>query len=185
MRIIGGEKGGRPIAGPGPKEVRPMRHAVRKALFDILRSEVAGSNFLDLFAGTGSVGLEALSRGAAWATFVERMPEALRLIRKNLKELDMEDRAHVYAGEVEDFLRRSSAKDRTFQLVFLGPPYGKGLTSSTLKTLVDSPSLDEEAIVAAEVFKKNDLPHSFGRLKMVERRDYGQNRLVFYRFFRL
>ena len=87
MKIISGEKKGHKIFGPGPKKIRPMRHSVRKALFDILQNVIDGSRFLDLFAGTGGVGLEALSRGAAHVTFVDDFSEAVNLIGKSVEKL--------------------------------------------------------------------------------------------------
>lgn len=135
MQIISGEKKGYKIYGPGPDKVRPMRQLVRKALFDILRQVVPGSHFLDLFAGTGSVGLEALSRGADRVTFVDRFSEATKLINKNLEKLSYTSSASVYHMETEAALEKFDRRDRRFDLVFLGPPYDQGLSGETLELL--------------------------------------------------
>lgn len=181
MQIISGEKKGYKIYGPGPEKVRPMRQLVRKALFDILRQVVPESNFLDLFAGTGSVGLEALSRGADRATFVDRFSEATKLINKNLEKLDYTSSANVYQMKVEAAIDKFDARDRRFDLVFLGPPYDKGLSDETLDLLGQKKVAKSGSVVAVEVFFKNDLDDSYGNLGKIKESEYGQNKLVFYR----
>lgn len=181
MQIISGEKKGYKIYGPGPKKVRPMRQLVRKALFDILRQVVPKSNFLDLYAGTGSVGLEALSRGADRAAFVDRYSEATKLINKNLEKLNYTNSASVYDMEVEAAIEKFDRRDRRFDLVFLGPPYDKGLSEETLALLGENKVAQKGSVVAVEVFFKNDLADSYGDLEMIKESEYGQNKLVFYR----
>lgn len=181
MKIISGKKKGRKIVGPGPKVVRPMRQLVRKALFDILQNVVTGSDFLDLFSGTGSVGLEALSRGANSATFVDNLPESVKMIGKNIEKLGYQKKTTVYGMDVGDALEKFEMRDRRFDLIFLGPPYGEGLTVQTLEQLSENRTVKDWGIVAAEVFFKNDLSDSFGRLELIDSREYGQSMLLFYR----
>ena len=181
MRITGGELGGRRLRAPDSAEIRPMRDQVRAALFNILMDVVEDSVFLDLFAGTGSVGLEALSRGASRAVFVDRGREARELLQQNIDELDLSDRAEIRADDVSDAITRLEQLDERFDLVFVGPPYGRDLAPTTLDQLSASRVLAPDAIVVAEVFKKESVADAYGRLARFDQREYGDNRLVLYR----
>lgn len=181
MHIIGGKKKGHKLYGPGPDEIRPIRHLVRKALFDILHKVVPGSNFLDLFAGTGSVGLEALSRGADHVTFVDRFSGATKLINKNVEKLGFSNSTNVCQMETEEALDKFDRRDRRFDLLFVGPPYGEGLEGDTLNQLGRNKVAKNRGLVAVEVFFKNDLARSYGSLVKIKESEYGQNKLVFYR----
>lgn len=181
MKIISGEKKGRKIFGPGPEAVRPMRQLVRKALFDILRNVVPESDFLDLFSGTGGVGLEALSRGANRAAFVDNLHESIRMIGKNIEKLGYQDKTTVYEMDVKNALEKFKLRDRRYDLVFLGPPYGEGLTVKTLQKFKGTNIVSDWGIIAGEVFFKNDLPEKFGKIELIDSREYGQSRLVIYR----
>jgi len=181
MQIISGERKGKKLYGPGPEEIRPIRHLVRKALFDILRQVISGSLFLDLYAGTGSVGLEALSRGANHVTFVDQLPDATRLINKNLDALTYTNRATVYQMDTEEALEKFDHRDRRFDIVFLGPPYQEGLSKATLKQLGRNKVVKQGGLVGVEVFFKNDLADGYDKLVKIKEREYGQNKLAIYR----
>jgi 16S rRNA (guanine966-N2)-methyltransferase len=181
MQIISGEKKGYKIYGPGPDEIRPISHLVRKALFDILRQVVADSKFLDLYAGTGSIGLEALSRGATSATFVDHFSEATKLINKNVEKLNYTGTANVYRMKAEKAIDKFHRRDRRFDIVFLGPPYDQGLAEEALYHLRGKNVVRDGGIVAVEVFFKNDLEISYDDLERIKKSEYGQNKLVFYR----
>ncbi len=177
MRITGGHLSGRTLIAPKTREIRPMRDAVRLSLFNILSEVVPDSRFLDLFAGTGGVGIEALSRGASQATFVDDLPEALDLIRQNLAALGVSERAEVLGEDVFYALGHLTGYD----LVFVGPPYGKDLEDKTLKKLAGSNCLTEGAIVVTELFQKDRVEARYGKLVQIDARRYGDNRLVFFR----
>lgn len=121
MRIIAGMLRGRTLAAPRDLRTRPMLEKTRGALFNILGEQVEGRRVLDLFAGTGSLGIEALSRGAAWVTFVERDAGTLRCLERNRRELGIEGRSEVWGMAVEGAVARAAG--RGFDLVFLDPPY--------------------------------------------------------------
>lgn len=176
MRITGGTFSGRKLLAPTQHDTRPMRDAVRMALFNILGTAVEGVRFLDLFAGTGGVGLEALSRGAAQATFVENLPAALDVLRQNVVQLGVEDRAEVVA---QDVFRALLTPRLAFKLAFVGAPYGKGLAHRALGALQPA-QLAPDAVVVAEVFYKEPLEADYGLLHQVDRRRYGDNLLVFF-----
>jgi 16S rRNA (guanine966-N2)-methyltransferase len=120
VRVVAGRLGGRRLAAPAGAGTRPTSDRVREALFSAL-GEVGGARVLDLFAGSGALGIEALSRGAAEATFVERSAPALRALRSNLEALEL--RAEVHRADARGFLRNASRAGDTYDLVFLDPPY--------------------------------------------------------------
>ncbi|MDP9386272.1 MAG: 16S rRNA (guanine(966)-N(2))-methyltransferase RsmD [Actinomycetota bacterium] len=121
MRVIAGRYGGRRLQAPPGRETRPTSDRVREALFSVLGEQVAGARVLDLFAGSGALGLEALSRGAADVTFVDASPAAIRALRANLAALGAE--AEIVRGDALAALRNARADARQYDLVFLDPPY--------------------------------------------------------------
>ncbi|MFW6006042.1 MAG: 16S rRNA (guanine(966)-N(2))-methyltransferase RsmD [Candidatus Bipolaricaulota bacterium] len=181
MKIISGEKKGYKIYGPGPEEIRPMRHSVRKALFDILQNVVEDSRFLDLFAGTGSVGLEALSQGARHATFVDTLAESVKLIGKSVEKLGYQEVTTLYEMEVSAAIDKFKSRDRRFDIIFIGPPYEEGLTKQTLIQLKSTKVIRQWGIVGVEVFFKTDLQEKYGELERIDSREYGQSKLAIYR----
>lgn len=123
MRVIGGLARGRQILAPRGKRTRPTSDYLREVLFDLLMHQVEGRTFLDLYAGTGAVGIEALSRGAAAAVFVEHNRLALTMLCRNLETSGFRDRAEVVPMEVLRYLRRTACGSRQFDLIFLDAPY--------------------------------------------------------------
>lgn len=183
MRVIGGEKGGARLLELEHEQIRPMRAEVRAGLFNMIQDLVPESRFLDLFAGTGSVGIEALSRGAGECTFVDSLPEAVKLIKMNLAKLGLTGQAKVYQLDVFEALARFERRGRRYDLIFIGPPYGRGLGARTLELLADTSILDEDSLVIVELFKKErpKLGESYGRLSLVRERRYGDNLILLYR----
>lgn len=181
MRITGGTLRGRKLIAPKGSAIRPMRDQVRSALFSILGDLVEGSRFLDLFAGTGSVGLEALSRGASFAVFVDESREAVKIVERNLQELGLAARAEILQDDVFRALERLHRRGERFDLVFVGPPYGQELAHKALERLGELSLLCDDALVVTEVFKKEQLEGRYGSLTLVDERTYGDNALKFYR----
>lgn len=185
MRILAGRLGGRPLIEPTRQikcSLRPMREAVRAALFDILDDSVTGARFLDLFAGTGSIGLEALSRGARSCAFVDSSEEACRIIRKNIENLGLVQQTSVYQLDALKAIEMFHQQGQQFDLVFSGPPYGKELAHKTLAHLSSHPIVSPGALVVTEIFKKEKVQAEYGFLQSLEERTYGDNRLWFYRW---
>ena len=123
MRIIAGQYRSRVLAAPAGMATRPTSDRLRETLFNVLAPRIAGARFLDLYAGSGAVGIEALSRGAAQVVFVERAPAALKALRQNLERLGIEAGFEIHAKSVEGFLRSAGVKRELFEVVFLDPPY--------------------------------------------------------------
>jgi len=169
MRVTGGELGGRRLRAPR-EGARPTADRVREALF--ARLEVAQARVLDLFAGSGALGIEALSRGAAHAVFVERAPRCLAALRANLAALALGERAEVVAGDATQALRRLAASGRRFDLVLLDPPYASDEAARTLGALARSEVLADGAIVVVESSRHRPPPAVAG-LEAIDERRYG------------
>ena len=146
MRVITGTARGRRLKELEGMETRPTTDRVKEGLFSALQFDIEGRRVLDLFAGTGQLGIECLSRGAASAVFVERRPDAVQLIRDNLRTTELQDRARVVAGEAMAFLEGREK----FDLVFLDPPYQSGLLEQALDRLTRFDILNPHGIIVAE-----------------------------------
>ncbi|MBI5695380.1 MAG: 16S rRNA (guanine(966)-N(2))-methyltransferase RsmD [Nitrospirae bacterium] len=183
MRISGGESRGRRLMGPRHGGVRPTSDKVREALFSILAARVEGSVFLELFAGTGAVGIEALSRGAARAVFVDASSKSTRLIRENLNALGYRDRAAVVAKDALQFMKKDAAGLGPFGLAFVDPPYHEEVGDKAMDALGSDEAagvLTDGAVVVYEHFKKHAAPESFGRLARLREYVYGDTVLTLY-----
>ena len=171
MRIIAGQMRGVGLAslgkGDAAAHLRPTTDRVRESLFNVLRAHIDFDDIrvLDLFAGTGALGLEALSRGAAHATFVDNGRFAQRLIKENVAKLRVQDRAEVIASPAD----RLGSAPSPVDLVFLDPPYGKGLGTTALKTAVNGGWIAPGTLV---VWEEND-PQSADGFETLDQRRYG------------
>ena len=177
MRITGGIGRGRTLKVPAGKKVRPTSDKVKQALFNILGDRIAGARFLDLFAGAGAIGIEALSRGAAQVVFVDASRESLAVIRRNIDTLELGGRTQVVAARTESFLRRPSGP---FDIVFLDPPYRMEL-APLLRQIAGAGIVKPEGIVIAEHFKKQASPARADGLELTREAVYGDTVLAFYR----
>lgn len=182
MRVIGGADRGRRLAAPRGLRTRPTAERVREALFDILGPAVRGSRVLDLFAGTGAVGIEALSRGAARAVFVEHDREALRALRANLAALRVSrERARVVAGDALAALATLGVTEAPFDLVFLDPPYEDARVQRALETLARGALLSAGAAIVVQHFAKTPVLPPSGLVVDREARRFGETTLTFFR----
>ncbi len=182
MRIIGGERRGQKLAQWHGLPIRPLRDRVRTALFDVLVDVLPDAVFLDLFAGTGAVGLEALSRGARHATFVENSPRAARLIRENVDRLEYRSRAEVLFQDALVAVRELARRGRMFDVCFIGAPYETSLGHTALAHLSLHRPLSEGAVVVLELHHKDAMRQEQGLLHLEMERLYGETRLGYYRF---
>jgi 16S rRNA (guanine966-N2)-methyltransferase len=174
MRVTGGTLGGRRLVAP-PNGVRPTADRVREALFARL-SDLDGVCVLDLYAGTGALGIEALSRGAARVVFVERSNASLAALRRNLSALDLDDRARVVRGDVCGALRRLAGERLRFDLVLADPPYEDRELAAPLGLLVSGGLLAPGATVVVERSRRHPLPAVAGLVSHDTRR-YGDTEL--------
>lgn len=174
MRIVGGIYRGRKLAEFNGEAIRPTADSVRESLFNILQFKVAGSVFLDLYAGTGAIGIEALSRGAEAVVFNDRSKESVALINKNLTLLKIQNDVRVSCAEAETFLRLTEQK---FDIVFLDPPYLNGVSPEVYERLPEI--LTENGIVIYENEKPFD--GEIAGLTLYNRRKYGRVHLSFFK----
>ncbi len=177
MRIISGKHKGKEIKAPA--NIRPTQDKVRKAIFDIL-GDLEGVSFLELFAGSGAVAFEALSRGAAQTSLVEDNPDCLRAIRKNIESLK-EEACTLEQTQTEKAIKNYQKQARLFDIIFLDPPYYKELAKKTLQTLAAYDILTPNGLIVVQHFKKDDLPSSAGDLTLFKRKIYGDTIISIYK----
>ena len=180
MRIIAGLYRGRVLTGPPSSEVRPTSDRLRETLFNILGDRLVDSRFLDLCAGSGAVGIEALSRGAVHTTFVDRSRKMCLLVEKNLRSLQIDASQYlVVSADASDFVR--SARERAWDLVYFDPPYKDDyLPVHELLGAEKRERLSENGLVIVEHFHKNKLPEEIQRLARVRLVKQGDSCLSFY-----
>lgn len=178
MRVIAGSAKGRKLKPPRRSETRPILDRVKVALFDILGGVVVDAEFLDLFAGTGSVGIEALSRGAKRASFVEHSRDAVRVIKENLALTGLADRALVLHQDVFKFL--AQARGKQYDVIYVAPPQYRDLVPRTLQALDSIKLLSPQGIIVAQWFPKERTPVELHNLQLTMERQYGDTLLSFY-----
>jgi 16S rRNA (guanine(966)-N(2))-methyltransferase RsmD len=182
MRIIAGTYRSRLLTAPAGMATRPTSDRLRETLFDVLGARIQGAAFLDLYAGSGAVGIEALSRGGARTAFVERARGALKALRENLARLGISRVAQVYAMSAARFLRAAEAA-QPFDLVFLDPPYEASEEYEAALMLLENAAarwLVEGAVVIAEHRRNQRLKDRYGRLEQTRLLEQGDAALSFY-----
>lgn len=178
VRVTGGVLAGRRLLR-GPPDVRPSGDRLRESVFARLGS-CEGLRVLDLYAGTGTLGIEALSRGAEWVVFVERSARSVATLRGNLRALDLEGRVRVLRGEVGSTLRRLGRAPEQFDLVLLDPPYAAGAAEPTLRGLVEGTLLSDRGVVILERSRHHPIADVPGLVPGDERR-YGDSVICWFR----
>lgn len=180
MRIIAGSARGRRIAAPKGSAIRPTADRVREALFNILPRDLAGMQVLDLFAGSGSLSLEALSRGAESALLVDESEAAAKLIRRNVDALGFADRARIWKHPVGKALSRLADEGAAYDAIFLDPPYDGGWVGKTLAAVARAGTLQAEGVAVAEHSPRERVEEQYGALACRDRRQYGDTVLSFF-----
>ena len=191
LRIIAGQYGSRLIQAPSGSKTRPTSEMARESLFNIIREEVADSRFLDLFAGSGAVGIEALSRGAKEATFVDFDRDCCELIKKNLTTLDAPRRSwHVVNADIERQFARKLYKDadlrfvpagKTFDIIFADPPYNLVFMEELPNMIAENELLSEEGLFILEHRHDTKFEEMRGDLVITRVKAYGDTRMTYYR----
>ena len=179
MRIISGTLKSRKIHFPKTRLTRPMTDRAKETVFNILGGLVQGKHVLDLYSGSGSLGLEALSRGALDVTFVDRADWAIRTIEKNLAELELTRQAELIQADVSRVIKKLEKKGKIFSLIFVDPPYNQGLVKKTLLELDRSDIVAPFAQVVVGHSRQEELPPSFQALDLTRTKRIGQSCLSF------
>jgi 16S rRNA (guanine(966)-N(2))-methyltransferase RsmD len=179
VRVIGGIAKGRKLRTVPSSDVRPITDRVKESLFNILGPDIQGATFWDLFAGTGSVGIEALSRGARCVRFVDKSGLAIKTIRANLKTTGLDNSAEVIKGD--SFSQLAAMPDQEFDYVYVAPPQYKKMWVRALQMLEEQPNwLAQDAWVIAQIDPVEDESLTLSRLDEFDRRKYGSTLLLFY-----
>ncbi|HIE12354.1 MAG TPA: 16S rRNA (guanine(966)-N(2))-methyltransferase RsmD [Desulfotomaculum sp.] len=180
MRVIAGSAKRRRLRTPPGKSIRPTADRVKEALFNILAVKIAGSRFLDLFAGTGGIGIEALSRGAARVVFVERSPRAVNLIRENLRRTGLSQKSSVFRGDALTALNLLGRRGECFDVIYIDPPYKKGYETKALRLIASRGLLAPGGLAVCESDWRDELPEAVEGLVLTRRERYGDTVLSFY-----
>jgi 16S rRNA (guanine966-N2)-methyltransferase len=179
MRIISGTSKGRRLVTPRNRSVRPTSDRVKESIFNILREEIEGTLVLDLFAGTGNLGIEALSRGAREVVFVEKEGHALGLIQKNLAQFGLEGRSEVLPIDANRAIRILKQREKTFDLIFMDPPYEKGLIAKTLLKLRSHPVYHRDSVLVIEHHRREVLIPILQGWNLIRQRQTGETVISF------
>lgn len=180
MRIVAGTARGRVLKGPKSREIRPTADRVRESLFNILGQWTDGLSVLDLFAGTGALALEALSRGAVRALLVDKGREALALCQENVRALGFAACAEIWAMPVDRAIERLGREQRRFELIFADPPYALEATQSLLQHISTVGLLAPEGRLVLEHGKSEVAPESVGALCRYDQRRFGETQISLY-----
>lgn len=182
MRIIAGKYKGRNLAEFRGKEIRPTGDMAREALFSILQNKIEGSSFLDLFAGTGAIAIEALSRGAKNAVMCDISRESVNLINKNCETVKCEEDAEVYLTPALFALNRLISSKRQFDIIFLDPPYDTKYGEEALEIISKNKLLKDDGVIILEKAASVKQDYVAEGLEMYDKRRYGLNLFRFYRY---
>jgi 16S rRNA (guanine966-N2)-methyltransferase len=181
MRVTGGKLRGRQLTPIRGLQIRPSADRVKEAIFNLIGQDLAGARVLDLFAGTGGLGIEALSRGAASALFVDKAEQAVSSIKRNLKQLGYEGAGVVLKWDVTKGLpRKHPLVQGGVDLTFLDPPYGSGLIADVLRELCEKELLRSPSVVVAESSKQETMPEQIKKLILLKTRSYGETKVTIY-----
>jgi len=180
MRVIGGIHRGRPLRSAGGLAIRPTSDRLRETLFNILATRIEDSHFLDLCAGSGAVGIEAISRGAGSVTFIERSRRACATIEANLNALGAVGNARIINREATTALKRLSQDSETFDVVFFDPPYESNTYDVVMTEFGQGHLLSNNAVVVVEHRRKTPPKPRYGKLMMFRQVTQGESALAFY-----
>ena len=176
MRVISGQKRGKKLETLKGDAVRPTTDKVKESVFNIIQFDVVGSNFLDLFAGSGQIGIEALSRGARQATFVDASTDSINVVKKNLVSADLSENAVVINSDSLRFLKTTGER---FDIAFLDPPYKSNLLKNALPLMPNV--MAENGIIICEYAVGEDLPDNFADFWLSKTYKYGKIAVSVYR----
>ena len=181
MRVIAGEKRHLLLKTLDSLSIRPTTDKIKETLFNMIQFELVGQNFLDLFAGSGAIGIEALSRGSETCTFVDNNREAIKVIEFNLDNTKLKEKAQVYQKDVINFIQ-NNIDTKTYHIVFIDPPYEGNLYKNTLLALADSSLIDDNSIIITESnIKENfDYVSDIG-LCITRVKEYKNNKHTFFK----
>ncbi|MBS9335758.1 16S rRNA (guanine(966)-N(2))-methyltransferase RsmD [Fructobacillus papyrifericola] len=182
MRVIAGQFGGLRLEAVKGRATRPTTDKVKEAIFSMLMPYLNGGRVLDLYAGTGGLAIEAISRGMDEAVLVDKQAAALAVIEKNIEKTHAKDAFTVIRGAASAVLTRLALQQATFDLVLLDPPYAKEKLKEDIDKMISNGLLEDGAVVMIESDQVADLPEPDERLELLKQKDYGITRVSLYRY---
>lgn len=180
MRIITGIAKGRKIKAPEGIDTRPTADRVKESLFNIIASKIHDAAILDLFAGTGNLGLEAISQGAKSCTFVEHNKNTYKILNDNITLLGFQDKAQKYNGDAISMLNMLGKNGRAYDIIFLDPPYGKGLVDTSIFEIDKYDLLSSDGIIISEYDINDIIPEKIGKMSAYRTVKYGRTKVSFW-----
>lgn len=181
MRITGGELNGRVLGTAKGWKVRPTSSKVRQAVFNIIGNNISGFKVIDFFAGTGIMGIEALSRGCAWALFIDNSMKSLALVKKNLEICGFSDKGHVIKKDITEGLpQHEKVIKESIDLAFIDPPYGKDIIPGVLESIVKSNIMAHGSNIVTESMKHDCIPDKVEDFYRIKTRLYGETKIDIY-----
>lgn len=181
LRVISGKARGLKLDSPKNQDVRPTTDRVKESLFNIINPYIRESNILDLFAGTGSLGIECLSRGAKNCVFVDKSKDSINIIKSNVKKARVENESTILNVDFKDAVKRLSSQNQKFDVIFMDPPYYENMFIECLKIIDELNLLYEDGIIVVEHDTKDLFDESIGNLVKSRDKKYGNTTLTFYK----
>lgn len=184
MRVIAGEYGGRRLDRIEGMDIRPTSDKVKESLFNMLGESIIDCNFLDLFGGTGGVGIEALSRGAKHVVFIDTGIKSIKVLKGNLEQLNIKDCVEVFHTDYSTAIKKLYKYNKQFDIIFIDPPYSVGIAQNALADIDRNPILSQSGMIIVEHDSKDDMPQKVGRLVLCRIKKYGNTSLSFYNIYK-
>lgn len=181
MRVISGKARGLKLDTPKNLDVRPTTDRVKESLFNIINPYIRESNILDLFAGTGSLGIECLSRGAKNCVFVDKSKDSIGIVKSNVKKARVENKSTILNIDFKDAVKRLSVQNQKFDVIFMDPPYYENMFIDCLKSIDELNLLKEDGLIVVEHDTKDLFDDSIGRLYKSREKKYGNTTITFYK----
>jgi 16S rRNA (guanine966-N2)-methyltransferase len=180
LRIISGEFRGRKLEKLEGMDIRPTTDRVKESLFNMLGARLFDCVFLDLFAGTGGIGIEAYSRGASKIVFIDESTKSIKVLKSNLEMLMLLDKVEVYNTDYINAINKLALDNRKFDIIFIDPPYLKGFAQNALIHINDNNLINENGIIVIEHDIQDKMPESVGNLNLQRQKKYGNTMLSFF-----
>ncbi|MGL5695053.1 MAG: 16S rRNA (guanine(966)-N(2))-methyltransferase RsmD [Peptostreptococcaceae bacterium] len=181
MRVISGKARGLKLDTPKNQDVRPTTDRVKESLFNMINPYIRESNILDLFAGTGSLGIECLSRGAKKCVFIDKSKDSIKIVNSNVKKARVENESTVLNVDFKEAVKRLSAKNEKFDVIFMDPPYYENMFIECLKSIDELNLLVQDGIIVVEHDTKEKFDDSIGNLYKSREKKYGNTTITFYK----
>lgn len=180
MRIITGIAKGRKIIAPEGMDTRPTSDRVKESVFNIISKKVYGARVLDLFSGTGNLGLEAISRGAEWCTFIEKNKITHKILLENVNNLGFSEKCEVYSRDAFDVLEMLGKNSEKYDIIFLDPPYSKGLIERAIIKISENSLINNKGIIMSEYDENDVIPENINGINIFRTEKYGRTKISFW-----